>query len=75
MHAQPGGSNHNLRVSGTQCVDGAIILQPDHDSGLLDHGRVDDSLELNSNTSRVVSLLQLSLWIYLSVPRWHGRLE
>ena len=26
MRAQPGGSNHNLRVSGTQCVDGVFHL-------------------------------------------------
>ncbi len=52
MLARPGCSNHNLRVPGTQCADGAIhlCLNVRVGSGLLDHSTVDDSLELNGST-------------------------
>jgi hypothetical protein len=53
MHAQPGCSNHNLRVPETQCADGTIhlCLNVMVGSGLLDHGRVHDSAEPNSSFS------------------------
>ena len=71
MRTQPGCSNHNLRVPGTQCVDGAIhlCLNVMVGNGLLDHGRVHDSAGQRSSTSVVFLQQQPSLCRCLSVLR------
>ena len=71
MRTQPGCSNHNLRVPGTQCADGAIhlCLNVMVGNGLLDHGRVHDSAEPSSNTSTIFSQQQPSLCRCLCVQR------